>query len=134
MRQLIALILILIHTPGWAQTFYNNYSQWKSLNQSQKMGYVSGAMDRHLGLGSQDEEPYVLAEKSGVGRCLTDLEITNTMLAEAVTKHYENNLGHWDTLPAIVLSGVVQSICLKFINNSRIQYGLSPPWKKWEGY
>ena len=137
MRQLITLILILIATPGWAaQTgFQTNYSGWKSLSQNKKVGYVMGVIDYYFLLFVDDVNNYnKRAAIDGIEDCLDELKITDHMLAEAVTKHYENNLDHWENGPAMVLHGVVRSICLKFINKQRIQLGLSPPWKKWKGY
>ncbi|MGH0328687.1 hypothetical protein [Sinorhizobium meliloti] len=108
--------------------FRNNFSQWSEMDSYAQYVYIQGVYDRTTGFGSSDDPTWAIAARNALTSCAADLKLNSKMLAEAVTKHYQDHPDDWGFPPHLVFSTVVNRVCLTHINNERSKFNLEP-WK-----
>jgi hypothetical protein len=127
-RKIAATILLIFASATDALAGYkSNYSEWKQTSPEAQSQYAMGLLDGQLMPNADDKSD--LARSFGLNQCAVDLGLTGSILAEAITRHYENHLDTWGMPPiAIFQKDIVRGACLKQINTQRANYGLEL-WK-----
>ncbi|MGR9169605.1 hypothetical protein [Rhizobium sp. KDH_Rht_773_N] len=122
----ITFVLALIHASNAMGGYINNFADWQKIDVYGRIRYTQGQFDEMTGFFSSDDQPWMNAQRVGISSCAHKLSITADMLSDAVTKHYQNNLGDWSLPPIVVLHTLTQRICLSYINEERAKLGLGP--------
>ncbi|MBB2678700.1 UNVERIFIED_ORG: hypothetical protein M2312_002203 [Rhizobium esperanzae] len=122
----MTIVVTLIHTGNAWGGYVDNFADWQKIDTYGRIRYAQGQFDDMTGYFSSDDQPWMTAQRIGITSCAYKLSITANMLSDAVTKHYQDNLGDWSLSPVVVLHTVTQRICLSYINEERTKYGLGP--------
>ena len=122
--RIIAAVVAVQVAPfaSFAQSLLN-YSDWRELEQSNKIFYVIGIYDKIEFVGDGNDE---VAFALGVGHCVKEIQLNPSMLVQAIDNYYEDDTSTWDSPPIIALhQSIFRGPCLRFINEERAKRGLS---------
>lgn len=128
---LITGALCFVAGPSLAG-FKDNFSQWQEMDRYGQYSYVMGLFDADANGSALGEPAWVTTKRAGIAECALELKLTPSMIAEAVTRHYEQHSRDWGIPVAPIFNRVVQNVCLDFINQKRASGGL-PRWKPANG-
>ncbi len=128
MARIIIFILFIVVGLAKADAGYkSNYSDWRQTSPDVRGQYAMGLLDGQLLPSGGDNS--AIARSVGLNECAFALELTGPIIAEAITKHYEDHTDMWGLPPIVVFQKViVLGSCLSHINTERAKYGLEP-WK-----
>jgi hypothetical protein len=117
----VALIVVL-SLPAFGG-YISSYSDWRALNEGQKVGYVMGAYDGGL-ITFSENDPYGEANSRGISSCVRQSKLDGGMLVQLVETNYAQKPDSWALPPSAVLSSGLFAICKTYINDSRRAKGL----------
>ncbi len=107
----VAIAAALATIPASAEAGYiSSRTYWDALNQSQKNGYVMGALDQQLMLFTTDS-PAEMQSKLHKLNCLRDLKMGSAQLSKLVDEGYAADATFYSYSPTGVLMGQVAKVC-----------------------
>ncbi|OCJ05245.1 hypothetical protein A6U87_14650 [Rhizobium sp. AC44/96] len=112
--------------------FLSNYASWEKQDRYGQYMYVQGLFDAQDSNGAVGEESWVTARRQGLSTCFIEQSLTAPLLADAVTKHYQANVGDWVLPPSVVFQEVAGRVCLSYINTERAKANLAA-WGQRDG-
>jgi hypothetical protein len=123
----VTILLLFASTAEALAGYKSNYSDWKQTSPEAQSQYAMGLLDGQLMPSTDDKAD--LARSFGLNQCAVDLGLTGLIIAEAITRHYENHSDTWGMPPIVIFQKeIVHGACLQFINAQRTNYGLEL-WK-----
>ena len=94
MRGLLIVAALAVAGPSAARGVYWTYQQWADASESERVAYITGAVDSIMILVHGHEDRRVVAFTTRVAshysQCLVRSTLTNTQLAENVLRFAEN--------------------------------------------
>ncbi len=125
MRIFLTALIFMVAVNSAQAGFINDYAAWKGRSPLEQEHYVMGLVDRAV-FFTKEGEPWVIAREYAVEQCFLGLKVTSTMLAEAITGHYQVYHRDWGVAPSLVLYVSLNEICFDHINKARKDMGLPP--------
>lgn len=127
-RLFAAAVFLVVSATGAIAGFVANYSDWKQKSPFAQSQYAMGLLDGQLIPNGGDNGD--IARSQGLDKCAFELGLTGAMIAEAITRFYQDNTDKWGVPPLWAFQvEIVSGACLNHINTERAKYGLEP-WKK----
>ena len=108
------MVALFCSTAAQASTGYvSNRSQWNTLSDSEKLGYVMGAFDRHIVLTNDGEENGENERARKIRRCVQEKEVSNSDLLKLVEETYSSDVKFFDYPPFVVVMNVLYRLCIE---------------------
>ena len=124
-RIIVIVVLSVLWAAGAQAGFKSTYSEWKQTSPIAQTQYAMGLWDGQL-MPSADNKSEI-ATSVALNQCAFELQLTGSIIADAITRHYENHSDLWGMPPLVVFQEViVKGACLKHVNNERAKYELGP--------
>ena len=120
MRVALVVLTVSAILPDPARAEYvHSYSQWRAMNETAQSFYATGLVDGIVMMGG---DKATAARSDGLQNCLNELQISGTMIAEAITRRYERNTVDWDRAPSIMFAlEFLDGICRKYVDDEKFQ-------------
>jgi hypothetical protein len=124
--RIIAIVVLSVVWGASAQAgFKSTFSEWKQTSPFAQAQYATGLLDGQLLPSIDDKSEFAMSV--GLNECAFDLQLTGSIIADAITRHYEDHSDMWGMPPlAIFHEVIVKGACLQHINTERAKYELGP--------
>jgi len=127
-RIILAALLLAASATGALAGYVTNYSDWKQKSPFAQSQYAMGLLDGQMLTNAGDK--IAIARSDGLDKCAYALGLTGEMIAEAITRYYQDHTDIWGASPMVPFQIViVKGACLEYVNTERAKYSL-PPWTK----
>ncbi|MCA3572752.1 MAG: hypothetical protein IOC86_02475 [Aestuariivirga sp.] len=122
----ICLIMAMVAASLEASAaFVSGYADWKKMSEVQKRAYVRGLVDGMMVVEIGNDSSR--ANIAGFMDCADQLNLTDEMMAEAISEYYKARPQSWKFPPyGPFHESIMKGACLDFINSSRRKLGLQP--------
>ena len=118
-----SVVFVLSLTVSANAGFIDNYRSWKLIGPEGQAAYAMGIFDVMIVFVAGDQ--YSTARALGLRQCGAELQLKAAMLAEAITKYYEDHPESQRAAPFVAFNSYLErGACSPFINAVRAQMGL----------
>jgi hypothetical protein len=121
--RLMTVLAVLGVTGSASAGFIDNYRSWQQIGPEGQAAYAMGIFDVMIVFVANDQ--YSTARALGLRECGAALQLKAAMMAEAITKYYEDYPEYQRASPFVAFNAYLErGACSPFINAARAQMGL----------
>jgi hypothetical protein len=122
---MVSILFVLAATGSANAGFIDNYRAWQQIGPEGQAAYAMGIFDVMIVFVAGDQ--YSTARALGLRQCGGALQLKAAMMAQAITKYYEDHPESQKASPFVAFNAYLErGACSPFINAARAQMGLQP--------
>jgi hypothetical protein len=121
----VTALFVLTATSSANAGFIDNYRAWQKIGPEGQAAYAMGIFDVMIVFIASDR--YATARALGLRQCGEALQLKAAMMAQAITKYYEDYPESQKAAPFVAFNAYLErGACSPFINAARAEMGLQP--------